>query len=154
MAACWGIFLLLGLSKVIAINGEMSSLGQTWGWWWTHQALRIDTFAGLVVWPVPWRFTVDHGWADPIAWAALVVGGLTWWMLVHEETRHLVVFAWGWAVISLALRFIVRDRELMAERHVYLAMVGGSAWLGAMVESLYMYCVRTPRPFEDEEIML
>lgn len=105
---------------------------------WTAYVVRqIGMSAALLVKViVPTGFAIDHDAialsapaliAGVVAAAGLLVGVVATW-----RTRPAVAWALGWIALALAPRCLIGNHEFIAERHLYLPMVGVAGVFGAL----------------------
>lgn len=117
---------LIGVWAAVRLSGlpalDLAHLGET--------SASVVRLVGLVI--VPWGFAIDHDWAAvPAIWQAASALGIGIVSCVAFVTpRHWLSFAWLWALVALAPRFVMVGVEGLHEHHFYLVMVGGCLGAG------------------------
>lgn len=118
---------LLAASDV-GVQTAIGGLGQ--------QATALAQYAGMFLLPLPSLFSIDHDFiAEPMAWQLLSLAWLALLTGYAWRTRRPVArWAIGWVLLALAPRFLLGTAEPLAERQLYLPMLGVCAavggWLG------------------------
>lgn len=118
-----------------------------------HGVLGYAAIQSVVVWRYGWMLlwpsglSVEHDWtgvSPALAWPtlALTLGGV-WWLWRSRDSLAKEGLGALWIALALAPRFLVRLPDWLAEHHLYLAMVGVSLLVGAVVDRVTHTCCST-----------
>lgn len=145
----WGLGPMLALMlpvaiavKVIQTDADMEFVPALW----SRPLIALDALGFYLVKMVaPWNLAVDYGRTPklvldgavaPLAWIPVVVALGVWW---QRKARPWLLGAAVWLVICLApvsglLPFFYQDFSTVADRYLYLAMVGAAMAVAIAVQ--------------------
>ncbi|OGX07961.1 MAG: hypothetical protein A2Z88_04805 [Omnitrophica WOR_2 bacterium GWA2_47_8] len=133
MAAGIGVLTYVHHARIIAGDGGLNVLL----WVWTLGFYILKTF--LPQMPCPLYELPSSGIAGPVYLASVIFVGLVMWILKRTAAKQRdrwLLWAAGFLFLSIffLLRFDVYDRNIVADRFMYLPGTGICIWLGVKAD--------------------
>jgi tetratricopeptide (TPR) repeat protein len=145
LKALWGWFLITAVWSVWTKEQQPDRILEYIPPWWGRPVVAIDAIAfylGKVVWPVALgpdygrtpQMVLGHGWSWITGLVMAGLGCVLWWKRQQWSAAGVVagVFVVAILPVSGLVPFVFQAHSTVADRYVYLAMLGpalGLAWV-------------------------